>query len=240
MSVFLGFALTTTSCQSDDMKRQPFHRRALFSGVGPQTASASTTCGKVIFSADGAGAEAINNPKECKSLVKPLEPPNSHYLNAAQGWLELGDCQSALDELELIDPVLQSHPDVLSVRCDIYSAAMKWPAAVAVAWTLVNLMPDKPSGWVRRSFALHGLKRTQQAFDLLLPAAQKFPEIPTIPYNLACYCAQLGKLAEARRWLQQSYKIGNARILKAAARYDPDLAPLFVDASNGSDPLTER
>jgi predicted Zn-dependent protease len=163
--------------------------------------------------------------------VKPLEPPNYHYLNAAQGWLELGDCQSALDELEFIDPVMQSHPDVLSVRCDIYTAAMKWPAAVAVAWTLVNLMPDKPTGWVRRSFALHGLKRTQQAFDLLLPAAQKFPEIPTIPYNLACYCAQLGKLEEARRWLQQSYEIGNARILKAAARYDPDLAPLFVDAS---------
>src|SRR5262245_36922608 len=137
MSVFLGFALTTTSWQSEAMNHQSFHRRALFSGVGPQTASANTTCGKVIFSSDAAGAEANNNPKECKSLVKPLEPPNSHYLNAAQGWLELGDCQSALDELEFIDKVMQSHPDVLSVRCDSYAAAMKWPAAVAIAWTLV-------------------------------------------------------------------------------------------------------
>jgi Flp pilus assembly protein TadD len=103
--------------------------------------------------------------------------------------------------------------------------------AASLLPTLVQLSPDRPSGWVRRSFALHGLKRTQQAFDLLLPAVKKFPEIPTIPYNLACYCAQLGKLEEARRWLLQSYELGNARMLKSAARYDPDLAPLFVNAS---------
>ena len=197
------------------MKRLSFLGGAPFSGDGPQTAP-----------------DAIINPQEikCESLVKPLEPPGSHHLNAAQGWLGLGDCQSALDELEFIDPVMRSHPDVLAVRCDIYTCAMNWPAVVAVAWTLVQLSPDRPSGWVRRSFALHGLKRTQQAFDLLLPAAKKFPEIPMIPYNLACYCAQLGKLEEARRWLHQSYEIGNARILKLAARYDPDLAPLFVNA----------
>lgn len=163
--------------------------------------------------------------------MKPLEPPDSHHVNAAQGWLGLGDCQSALDELEFIDAVMQSHPDVLAVRCDIYTAAMKWPAVVAVAETLVKVIPERPSGWVRRSFALHGLKRTQQAFDLLLPAARKFPEISTIPYNLACYCAQLGKLEEARRWLHQSFEIGDATILKVAARHDPDLAPLFVNAS---------
>ena len=215
------------------MNRPPFRGRGLVTGVGPQTTPASTTPGKVNSSPDGGGTNAIVNPKEIKpeSLVKRLEPPGSHHLDAAQGWLGLGDCQSALDELELIDPVMRSHPDVLAVRCDIYTAAMKWPEVVAVAWTLVNLNPDRPSGWVRRSFALHGLKQTQQAFDLLLPAARKFPEISTIPYNLACYCAQLGKLEEARRWLHQSYEIGNAKMLKLAARYDPDLAPLFASAS---------
>ena len=197
------------------MKRLSFLGGALFSGDGPET------------------PDAIINPQEikCESLVKPLEPPGSHHLNAAQGWLGLGDCQSALDELEFIDPVMRSHPDVLAVRCDIYTTAMNWPAVVAVAWTLVKLCPDRPSGWVRRSFALHGLKQTQQAFDLLLPAARKFPEIPMIPYNLACYCAQLGKLEEARRWLHRSYEIGNARVLKSVARYDPDLAPLFVNGT---------
>jgi len=165
--------------------------------------------------------------------MNPLEPPDIHHLNAAQGWLGLGDCQSAFDELKLINPLMRSHPDVLAVRCDIFTAAMKWPAVVTVAWALVKLVPDRPRGWVQRSFGLHGLKQTQQAFDLLLPAARKFPDIPAIPYDLACYCAQLGKLEEARRWLDQSYEIGDATILKVAARQDADLAPLFVNASEG-------
>ena len=163
--------------------------------------------------------------------MKALEPPYIHYVNAAQGWLGLGDCQSALDELERIAPELRFHPDVLSVRCDIYAAAMNLPAVVAVAWRLVQLRPERPSSWVRRSFALHGLKQTRQAFDLLLPAAEKFPDISTIPYNLACYCAQLGKPEEAWRWLQQSFEIGNAEILNRATQDDPDLAPLFLKAS---------
>ena len=40
-----------------------------------------------------------------------LEAPDTHFLSFAEGWMELGDCQSALDELELIsvddeDPAL--------------------------------------------------------------------------------------------------------------------------------------
>jgi tetratricopeptide (TPR) repeat protein len=164
--------------------------------------------------------------------VKQLDPPDSHYLNAAQGWLGLGDCQSALDEIELIDPEMQSHPDVLTVRCDIYTVAMKWPAVVALASALVQLTPENPSGWIRRSFALHGLKRTQQALELLLPAASKFPGIAAIPYDLACYCTKLGRLEEARRWLHQLYEIDNAKVFRKVAGSDPDLAPLFVNASD--------
>lgn len=163
--------------------------------------------------------------------AKSLAPPDCHFLNAAEGWLGLGDCRSALTELDLIHPSLRSHPDVLAVRCDIFTTAMKWPAVVAVATALVQVSPDRPSGWVRRSFALHGLKQTQQAFDLLLPAVGRFPEIPTIPYNLACYCAQLGRLEAARNWLEQACVVGDATILKIAARNDPDLAPLFAGAA---------
>jgi hypothetical protein len=36
--------------------------------------------------------------------------------------------------------------------------------------------PKIARGWRGRSFALHELKRTQAAHDLLLPAAERFPE----------------------------------------------------------------
>jgi len=32
------------------------------------------------------------------------------------------------------------------------------------------------------------------AWDALLPAADKFPNNPNIPYNLACYACQMNKL----------------------------------------------
>jgi predicted Zn-dependent protease len=210
-----------------DVKRQSFLQElggALFTGAAPLTASATTTSG-----AAAACSSTESTMPIC--LTKPMEPPDSHRLNAALGWLGLGDHQSALNELELVDPLMQSHPDVLAVRCDIYSTAKEWSAVAAVAWTLVNLIPDEPCAWIQRSFALHWLKRTQQALDLLLPAAEKFPKNPTIPYNLACYCAQLGNLEEARRWLYLSFEIGDALELKLAAVCDPDLAPLLAGAS---------
>ena len=58
--------------------------------------------------------------------MHPLAPPNSHHLEAAHGWLELGNNVAAFDELEKIEPKLRGHPDVLEVRVDIYAKAGKW------------------------------------------------------------------------------------------------------------------
>lgn len=215
------------------MKRPSSPEDAPHSGADAQTTSPDTASPNLQPASGSVCTGAVSNAPgtECKSLAASLEAPDSHYLNAAEGWLGLGDCQSALHELANINTVMQSHPDVLSVRCDIYTAAMNWPAVVAVSWTLVQLAPERPLGWVRRSFGLHGLKRTQQALDLLLPAFEKFPSISTIPYNLACYSAQLGRLEDARQWLEKSYAIGNARELKFEASRDPDLAALFAGPS---------
>lgn len=48
--------------------------------------------------------------------LKPLEPPDSIHLNAAQGWFELGDLVSASDELEEISAKSRAHPAVLKMR----------------------------------------------------------------------------------------------------------------------------
>jgi hypothetical protein len=49
-----------------------------------------------------------------------------------------------------------------------------------------------------------------------------------IPYNLACYAAQLGDLVAAGDWLAQAFKLGNAKEIKLQALEDPDLAPLWA------------
>jgi hypothetical protein len=124
--------------------------------------------------------------------VQPLTPPATHYLLAAQGWIELGNYLEANAELEKICPLSRIHPDVLEIHCQICANGKKWDACVVIASTLVKLAPDRPAGRIQRSFALHELKRNQEAFENLLPVAEKFPGIWTIPYNLACYCSQIG------------------------------------------------
>jgi len=82
--------------------------------------------------------------------------------------------------------------------------AEKWDWVVTVTQTLVNVALEKPRGWILRSYGLHKLKRTQEAFDLLLPVGEKFSKEWVIPYNLSCYCAQLGLFKESREWFKAS------------------------------------
>jgi len=100
---------------------------------------------------------------------------------------------------------------VLLVRCGIYSKAKKWDAVVTIAETVVKIAPKERHGWIQRSFALHEMKRTQKAFDKLLPAVKLFPKFWLIPYNLACYTAQLGRIEEAERWFKRAMVLNEKR-----------------------------
>ena len=86
--------------------------------------------------------------------MEPLEHPDIVHLRAAEGWLGLGDHESAIQELEKISPDLQGHPDVLEARYFVYEAAKKWDACVEVGRKLVDLEPNQSFGWVNRSYAL--------------------------------------------------------------------------------------
>lgn len=164
--------------------------------------------------------------------MKHLPESADIRLLAAQGWLELGNHLEADKELDEIAPQLRAHPDVLELRWEIHARGKKWDACVDIAEALIKLRPDHPNGWIQRSFALHGLRRTQEAFDKLLPAMHKFPRIWTIPYNLSCYCAQLQKLEECEAWFKKAMAI-DEHTVKRAAIDDPDLKPLW-DSMSGT------
>ena len=116
---------------------------------------------------------------------------DQRHLTAAEGWLQLGLHLEAKAELEKIQPQLRSHPDVLELRWHIYAKEKKWDACIDIAATIIKRAPKRVDGWIHRSFALHELQRTQEAFDQLLPAVDQFPKVWTIPYNLACYASML-------------------------------------------------
>jgi tetratricopeptide (TPR) repeat protein len=162
--------------------------------------------------------------------MKPLPAPDSHHLRAAQGWLELGNDREANEELERITPTLRAHPDVLEIRWHIYAHAKKWDACAEIAGAIIKLDSNRPDAWINRSFALHELKRTQEALDYLLPVADRFPRVWNVPYNLACYSAQLGRLDECQAWFKKAMAI-DEHTVKQAAIDDPDLKPLWDSMS---------
>jgi len=159
--------------------------------------------------------------------MKPLTPPDSLHARAAEGWLDLGNAPEAEAELEKIEAKYREHPDVLEVRWHIFARTKDWEAAVKVARLIKQEAPSRTNGWLHFSYALHELKRTQEAWDSLFAVAERFPGEPTVAYNLACYAAQLGKLWEAEQWFKHALKVGEPKVLKPLALSDADLKPIW-------------
>jgi Flp pilus assembly protein TadD len=163
-----------------------------------------------------------------------LGPPDMHYLSAALGWMELGNCVEAKAELAKVASALAKHPNVLEVRWAIHVSEKEWLQALQAAEELVESASNQPSGWLHRAYAL---RRTagggvKAAWDALLPAVDLFPHESTIPYNLACYACQLGQLEDARRWLRRALAAGKKAKIRSMASSDPDLRPLWSEINS--------
>lgn len=158
-----------------------------------------------------------------------LEPPDTHYLSAAEGWLALGNHAEAFEELDRISGAFREHPDVLELWWEVYARVRNWELALKAARRLTEVAPDRASGWLHQAYATRrcptgGLAKARA---VLQPACEWFPEEPVIPYNLACYAAQLDQLDEAFEWLRKAVKAaGKAERIREMAEQDPDLEPL--------------
>ena len=161
-----------------------------------------------------------------------IGPPDIHHLSSAIGWLELGNPREALCEWERISQANSGHSDVLEAGWRIRSAMKSWAAALELAHRHVQLAPDHPAGWINQSFALHEMKRTQEAYDQLFSVAEKFSKVGVIPYNLACYACQLGNRELAEKHLAVAVKLRGNDEIKQMALADPDLKPMreYIDA----------
>ncbi len=93
------------------------------------------------------------------AMMPRLTPPDSHHLEAAQGWLELGNPVEAQAELDQIAPRFRGHPAVLEVRWEICTKTNKWDVALETASALIRAEPDHPLGLVHQSFCLYDLER---------------------------------------------------------------------------------
>jgi tetratricopeptide (TPR) repeat protein len=156
---------------------------------------------------------------------------DKRHLDAAEGWLELGNWLEANEELEQITPAMRAHPFVLRVRWGIYAKAGKWEMAAEIGRAMAEMLPENSWGYIQWAFSLHELKRTKEARGVLLPIADKFPDELMIPYNLACYCCRLGDRKQAIQWLERAIDLEGKNEIRLAALQDPDLEAMWPDIS---------
>jgi predicted Zn-dependent protease len=167
-------------------------------------------------------------------LVQELEPSDIHRLNAALGWLGLGNAAEARAELDAIAAADQSHRAVLEVRWQVAAHEKNWREGLAVAERELAAAPEEAAGWLHRAYALRRVAggSLAQAWDALLPAAKKFPAEPVVAYNLACYACQTNDLDIARNWLNRAIEAGGKEGIKKMALADDDLKPLWDEIAN--------
>jgi tetratricopeptide (TPR) repeat protein len=164
-------------------------------------------------------------------MQSALEPPDTHHLSSAIGWLGLGNWREAEADLEKITPALHPHPDVLEVRWEVEAKAKNWSDALECAQELTRLAPQRAFGWIHLAYTLHELKRTTEAYDALASVLPRFPKDWLMRYNLACYECQLANLDQAWNWLEKACDLGDPEQIKAMALEDHDLEPLHEEIS---------
>jgi predicted Zn-dependent protease len=166
-----------------------------------------------------------------------LDWPDNHRLEAAVGWLALGNATEARAELVSMSTDSRQMPEVLDFEWELLAKEKSWEEAATIADSRVQLTPGEPTAWIQRSYALHEAHHTQEAWDKLLPAASLFPEVGTVSYNLACYACQLGQMDTARRWLRKAFVSSRSAQEKAErikhAWQDDDLKPLWDELREG-------
>ncbi len=106
-------------------------------------------------------------------------PADKFHVDAASGWIGLGDLDSAREELKQISPEIQNHPAVLLVQSELLFAEENWEPLRLLTDRLLVQFPKLDFLWINRNYALHELKRTQEAFDALLPAVKKSEMLTT-------------------------------------------------------------
>jgi Flp pilus assembly protein TadD len=163
--------------------------------------------------------------------VQKLEPPDSHHLDAALGWLGLGCAGEARLELDKITGANRHHAAVLEARWTLCAHEKHWGEALKIAELELTAAPGDAGGWLHRAYALRrvGDGGLPQAWAALLPAAKKFPAEPVVAYNLSCYACQMADLAAARKWLQRAVAAGKMEAIKQMALADDDLKPLWTE-----------
>ena len=146
-------------------------------------------------------------------------------LQRADGFVDLKMAARAREELQAVPAAHRGSVTFRVIALRLAFEEKNWPGAAEIASSLREQFPDEPGFWIQLAYAKRRAEGLEVARHILSDAALRFPNVATIPFNLACYECQLGRLDEALRRLNQAFALdANCR---EAALEDEDLRALW-------------
>jgi tetratricopeptide (TPR) repeat protein len=161
----------------------------------------------------------LNRPQNSHS------PDTQRALRAADGYLFLGLADEALAEIEGAPETEQELPEVLLARNRVLLHLGRWNEVEALAAEGIKTHPEREEFTVQRAFALHKLKKGEEALGVIESAPEWIRRTGILHYNLACYEAQLGDKRTARQCINVAIQMNEA--MRKNAKADPDLRGLW-------------
>ena len=149
-----------------------------------------------------------------------------------EGYLALGLIDEAEAQLDALTPGEASTFGAILLRLGVLQARGRWAELRDVASEAICRGLDDPPAWIAWACAARRVDSLATATAVLREAEKQHPKEPTIQFNLGCYAALSGDIAEARRRVARAVALDPA--FSQLAVTDPDLAALR-SASGTSD-----
>lgn len=157
--------------------------------------------------------------------TQTLSPPDKRSLEAARGWIEFGEWDEILSELDNIGMRLRLHPDVLSVAIQVHGAAHETDYARLLSFISILLAPDRVEAWLAAATAARHAPSAGVNCELitLFKAAHRHPKDWRVSYRLACCFCRQGDMAGTRDFLALAEDQCGGGDIEMMIWEDPDL-----------------
>jgi len=150
---------------------------------------------------------------------------NAHLLlSAVEGYLQLEMLEDAEAELVRLEELHAEALPVRRMRLLLHMRRQRWQDATLLAAELCEREPDNADLFIQHALCLHETGHTEEAINRLVHGPRSLRRSPVFYYNLGCYHARLGRLADAAILLRQSFRM-DQRLARFALQ-DPDLEDL--------------
>jgi tetratricopeptide (TPR) repeat protein len=165
---------------------------------------------------------------EVTTQISMIDTSSQMILLAAEGYLELGMLDDARREYESLSAKAKHCAEGLTLLMEIHRAAGNLTELESVAEQLCIIDSDNVDRWIDLALVLREETSIESARELLLEAADRFPNTAMVHFHLARFECSLGNLAVANEHLGQSKKLCPVcRVL--ALTDEADLLPLWAD-----------